>query len=401
VERPTSSLSESDKRRLDILWSVNIGLSVVDTLRADDFLLRFLMLALKIGDIRRVAQGFSTLAGQLAVLGSSYFGWAMRLLSEAEVLARRSSDPATIGLARMCKGVYRYFIGEWDAATNELSAVEQHFLSKCYGVSWELATTRTFICFGLRLTGRLRELCERFDRYAADADRTGDRYLATNMHTYLSIVWLIRDDVARARKDIEGILGTWPDDLYQVQHFFHLYARCEHAIYAGRPEDGFAAMLAEAPRLQRSGLLKLKGIRVEHAWISGRVAVAAAANVPEAERLPFFRMARESVRFLRKAEHQTGVAMGVAIDAAVRWLSPGTINRSAGLAALDRAVATAEAAGCGLLAESGRRWLGEIIGKRHGDELRARSNGWMVAQGVKNPARLADLIVPGFRPREI
>jgi serine/threonine protein kinase len=397
-EQPASSISASDKRQLDVLWSVNIGLGVVDTLRADDFLLRFLMLALKTGDIRRVAQGFGVLAGQLAALGGSHFGWAMRLVSEAEVLARRSSDIPTIGLARMCKAMVRYFAGEFDAAASDLTEVEQYFLSRCHGVSWELATTRSFACFSLRLAGRVRELCERFDHYTADADRAGDRYLATNLRTYQSIVWLVRDDVARASKDIEGILDAWPADMYHVQHFFHLYARCEHALYAERPEVAFQALAAEDTRLRRSALLKVSGIRIEYAWIRGRVALAMAETVSPDERLPLLRQARKQARLLRKGEHQTGVAMGAMIDAGIRWLSPGA-DRGLGLVALDRAVATAEAAGAILLAEAGRRWLGEIIGGRRGDELRARSNGWMAGQGIQNPARLAHLVAPGFRVR--
>ncbi|HJX63816.1 MAG TPA: AAA family ATPase, partial [Polyangia bacterium] len=46
-ERPPSSIPVAQARLLDVLWSVNTGLGVVDTLRADDFLLRFLLLALK------------------------------------------------------------------------------------------------------------------------------------------------------------------------------------------------------------------------------------------------------------------------------------------------------------------------------------------------------------------
>ena len=395
-ERPASSISPQNRRLLDVLWSANIGLSVVDTLRADDCLLRFLLLALKVGDMRRVARGLAILAGQLAALGMSHFRRALRLVSEAEVLARRCSDPAAIGMAGMAKGVIRYFMGEWEEATNHLTAVEQHFLSHCHGVSWELSTTRSFACFSLRLGGRLRELCERYDRYTADADRTGDRYLAANLRTYQSMVWLIRDDGARASKEIEGILDAWPCDMYQVQHFFHLYARCEQALYAEHPEVALAAIAADAPRLRSSALLKISGLRVEHSWICGRAAVAMAEALPESERFPYLRQARASVRFLRKGEHQTGVAMGAAVEAAALWLSPDG-ERKAGVIALERAVATAEAAGSLLLAEAGRRWLGESTGGHRGKELQARSNGWMAEQGVQNPARLAHLVVPGFR----
>jgi len=40
------------------------------------------------------------------------------------------------------------------------------------------------------------------------------------------------------------------------------------------------------------------------------------------------------------------------------------------------------------------------IGDRRGEELRARSNGWMANQGVRNPARIAHLFAPGFRGRD-
>ena len=399
VEKPATSISARNNHLLDVLWSANIGLSAVDTLRAGDFLLRFLMLALKSGDIRRVAQGFSVLAGQLAVFGGARFGWATRLASEAEVLARRSSDPATIGMARLCKALVRYFAGEFDAAANDLMAVEQYFLSHCRGVSWELATARSFTCFSLRLSGRIRELCERFDRYTADADRTGDHYVGTQLRTYQTVVWLVRDDLARASKEIDGVLDAWPKDMYQVQHFFHLYGRCEQALYGEKPELAWQAIADDSRRMKRSALSHISGVRIEHAWICGRVALAMAEKVGEDERRPLLRQARQCARRLRKSEHQTGVAVGAAIEAGVRWLAPGA-DRKDGIVALDRAVATAEAAGAVLVAESGRRWLGELIGGRRGEELRARSNGWMANQGVRNPARIAHLYAPGFRGRD-
>jgi len=395
-EKPASSINAEHKQLLDVYWSVITGLGMVDAVRAVDFLLRFILLAFKTGDIRRVAQGLAVLGGQLAGFGGARAGWASRLVSEADVLARRSSDPATVGLARMCRAVTRYFAGEFDGCVGELLAVEQYFLSHCRGMSWELATTRSFACWAMRLSGRVRELCERFDRYTADADRTGDRYLATNLRTYQSVVWLIRDDPQRARKDIEGILGAWPADMYQVQHFFHLYARCEQAIYCEKPEEAWQALADEQSRLYRSTLLTVSGLRIEYGHIAGRVALAMAEKAPPTERHVFLCEVQQAVHRLRKCEHQTGVAIGVTLEAALRWLTPGA-DPSESTAMLERAVATAEAAGAILLAESGRRWLGEILGGRRGEEMRARSNGWMAQQGVQNPAKLAHLIAPGFR----
>jgi hypothetical protein len=395
-ERPPSSISPDDSKLLDIYWSVNTGLGVVDTLRAVDFLLRFIVLALRTGDIRRVSQGLAILGGQVAAFGGRYFGWATRLVSEAEVLARRSSHPATIGLARMSKAIVRYFSGDVHDAANELLAVEQHFLNHCHGMSWELATTRTFACLSLGFAGRVRELCERFDRYTADADRTGDRYLAANLRTYPSVVWLVRDDVERARKDIEGCLDSWPADMYQVQHYFHLKARCEQAIYAGEPQLAHRAIAEEEPRLRRSGLLRVEGLRMDYHWNCSRTAVAVAETLPESERLPYLDEASRHARRLGKGYTQVAVTLGELVNAAVSNLTPGADPNQARVR-LERAVATAESAGILLLAESARRWLGEMIGGRRGQELRALSNGWMADQGVQNPARLAHLMVPGLR----
>jgi eukaryotic-like serine/threonine-protein kinase len=395
-ERPASSISPESSKLLDIYWSVNTGLGVVDTLRAVDFLLRFIGLALRTGDIRRVSQGFAILGGQVAALGGRYFGWATRLVSEAEVLARRSSHPATIGLARMSKAIVRYFSGEVHDAANELIAVEQYFLNHCHGMGWELATTRTFACLSLSFAGRVRELCERFDRYIADADRTGDRYLAANLRTYPSVVWLVRDDVARARKDIEGCLDSWPSDVYQVQHYFHLKARCEQAIYAGEPRVAYQAIADEQPRLGRSGLLRVEGLRMDYHWICGRTAIAVAETVPESQRPIYLEEARHHARLLGRAYTQVAISLGQVVQAAVRNLTPGADPEHARML-LERAVATAESSGTLLLAESARRWLGEMTGGRRGRELRALSNGWMADQGVQNPARLAHLMAPGLR----
>jgi hypothetical protein len=289
----------------------------------------------------------------------------------------------------------RYFAGELEGAATDLVAVEQHFLSHCHGMSWELATTRSFACFALRLVGRVRELCERFDRDTADADRTGDRYLAANLRTYLSVVWLIRDDPARARRDIDGVLQAWPDDAYQVQHFFHLYARCEQAIYSDRPEEAWQAIRRDRGKLHRSMMLLVRGLRFEAGWVFGRTALAMAERLPPRERSPFLRQAERSAR-IACDKPDAGVAFGIALQAAATWLGPGGKQKQA-LLMLERAVAAAETVGAMLLAQSGRWWLGELVGGERGQEMRARAHEWMVEQGVQNPERLAHLMVPGFR----
>ncbi|HJX51331.1 MAG TPA: hypothetical protein VJ801_01070, partial [Polyangia bacterium] len=120
-----------------------------------------------------------------------------------------------------------------------------------------------------------------------------------------------------------------------------------------------------------------------------------AETLPPEERAPYLRRASQHARALARAEHQTGVAMGALLEAGICWLEP---SPARALVALERAVATAEAAGALLLAESGRRWLGDLRGNPEGEELRESSRRWMTTQGVLDPDRIAHLIAPAFQP---
>lgn len=168
----------------------------------------------------------------------------------------------------------------------------------------------------------------------------------------------------------------------------------------GQPEIAWQAIVADERRLRESGLLKVSGIRLENAWLRGRVGLALAEKAENAARSPWLAVVGRDSKVLRKGEHQTEVAMGAALEAGMRWLAP-RADRASALVAIERAVATAEAAGALLIAESVRRWLGEIMGGRKSEENRVRSNSGMADQVVQNPARLADLCAPGFRTPEV
>jgi hypothetical protein len=398
VERPATSVPAAKRRRLDVLWSAIVGLGMVDVLRAEELLMRYIQLALEVGDLRRVAQGLAVLSGQLAALGPAYMAFARRLLAKAEVLGRRSGDATVIGLGKMCRGIVHYFSGEWEAALGELFGAEEHFLRHCHGVGWELATTRSFICFALRARGRLRALGEHVDRYTADADRVGDRLLATNLRTYMSTVWQVRGDIGRARKDLEGALDLWPGDAYQIQHFFHLYARCELCLYEGKLDEALAAFAAEEGKFRSSAMAKVRGVRGEYAWLTGRLALAKAERAAPAERRSLLRGARQGARYLGKLDQQTAVGMSELLAAGAAWLlATSDAERATVVATLGRAVETLDAAGATSLVATGRYWLGAVVGGERGEEQRARALRWMDEEGVREPARFAFAMLPGFQ----
>jgi len=56
TERKASEIPEAELARIDICWTVAAGLGVVDLIRGADFQSRHLLLALRAGEIYRVAR---------------------------------------------------------------------------------------------------------------------------------------------------------------------------------------------------------------------------------------------------------------------------------------------------------------------------------------------------------
>ena len=66
------------------------------------------------------------------------------------------------------------------------------------------------------------------------------------------------------------------------------------------------------------------------------------------------------------------------------------------IALLDRAAAVFEREAMALHAAAARRRMGQLLASHSGQAVMEEADAWMAAQGVKNPARMTDLLAPGF-----
>ena len=64
---------------------------------------------------------------------------------------------------------------------------------------------------------------------------------------------------------------------------------------------------------------------------------------------------------------------------------------------LEKAVRDFETSHMQLYATVARRRLGELVGGDRGRELLAKTDMWMTKQMIKNPAKMTNLLAPGFQ----
>src|SRR5581483_1020327 len=116
TERDAASMPETDLLRIDTCWAVAAGLGVVDLIRGADFQSLHLLLALRAGEISRVARAMAFEVSQAAARGGPEREHVARLMEKTEELAQRAGNPHARGLAIWARGLSAYLLGNWKQA---------------------------------------------------------------------------------------------------------------------------------------------------------------------------------------------------------------------------------------------------------------------------------------------
>jgi hypothetical protein len=392
-----SDLRPTELAKLDVLDSVATGLGFVDVIRGFDYQARCLLQSLRLGEPDRLARSLAREAAYLA--GTGQVARARKVLTVTERAVAQSRGQYAPAFAALGRGIVLYYSGdEWRSAYEEFVKAERLFLAQ-RSAGWEVDTAQLHQSFSLWNLGELAELCRRIPSYIREAERRGDQYASVNLRARLPVVWLVRDDAARAERDLEEALASWlpPDKGFLVQHFWALLGRGEIALYAGAPEKGAAQVAKSDPGLRRSQLLRVPMVRIPLAHLRGRLALALAARAGEGKvHRAHLATARDCVRRLERE------AMPVA-----RWLScllSATVAHREGRSQearkeLEQAIESLEASGMMLYAAAARHRLGELLDGEAGRALSAQAHSWYAGQGVRNPARMTEMVLPGWNGR--
>jgi hypothetical protein len=391
-ERPLHLIAPGLLSRIDVCWSAAVGLAMVDPIFASCYQTQNLLLSLNAGEPYRIARSLAFEAAFTATLGGAERARSEELNAAAGAVARRTAQPHALGLVEFSVGVAQYCAGHFRDSLASFYRAEEIFRERCTGAFWERSSIVTFIAWDLWLLGDLREFTRRMEIHVREADERGDRYLATNLRTFLTnAYWLIQDNPEGALCEVDAAMGSWSNVSFHMQHFFAFIARGQIFVYRGDGEDGYRYVAGTWSSLQRSLILRMQMARILSVDLRGRTALAAAEACPN------------RTHFLQQATRAAAKIEGERMP----WADPLATMLRAGVAAQEgdrgyaaalvaRAIDGFRVADMALFMEAARRRRGELIGGAEGRALVDDANGWMAEQGVVNPDRLTAMLAPGF-----
>jgi serine/threonine protein kinase len=396
-ERPEQQLSPEELRRIDICWSVVVGLSIIDPIRGADFQTRNLLLALRAGEPFRIARALAVEAGHLASSGSAGRRRAAAVLDQADRLARRVSHPYALAIVELARGTVAYFAEQWPTALEACSRAETTFREHCTGVAWEISTANAFSLWSLTRMGQIGELNRRCPALLKEAQERGDRYAVTNLSTQImTLAHLAADDPEMARRGLESVMNQWSQKGYHIQHHDALLAFVPLELYCGQPRAAWDRVLAEWSAFNWSLLSHVQDLRIEMLQLRAFCALAVADCATDPE--PFLRAASRDARKLRREGMPWTAALAAYIDGTVAALRGHLAGASQLLA---DAVSQFDALEARLHAAATRRCLSRVVGGQEGAALLEQADAWMKAGGVKNPDRMTAAFAPGLPRPEI
>jgi hypothetical protein len=397
-EHSEADIPVGELRRVDVCWSVAMGLAMVDTIRSTDFQAQHLLFALDAGEPYRVARALA-MEGAFRGADSAHARGRARadeLLELGSRLAARIGHPHAIGLCELAWGVTAYLRGEWKRSHERCTTALEILRESCTNVIWETNTAQQFAMVSLARLGHFAELSRIMPQLRRSARERGDLYASLVMRSGMGCLsTLAADEPERAREDITEAHAKWSQQGFHLQHYWELYGRSLVDLYVGDGRTVLDRLTSRWPVIEKSLLLRVHYNRCEAIHLRATAALSTAQRLLPAD--------PEREQLLRAAERDARLLAGEEVP----WTPPLARLVHAGIAAsrgqtalaislLDEAVALLEATDMFLHAAVARRRRGELEGGDSGQALVHAADAWMAEQKIKSPRRMCALYAPGF-----
>jgi tetratricopeptide (TPR) repeat protein len=376
--------------RIDVSWTVAMGLMTIELFHACDFLTRHVLLTLASGDRTGLARGLSLLVGQISIEGSRSRRRTEQLLARCYELVE-GQGAYVRGWAQAGDGCADYSMGRWKSAKEMSARAMQVFAT---GTSFEKNNVLLFHLWSLYYTGEIRELSSLTRALVEDARQRGDQFLEHYLRTGFPLVtWLAADKPAEAREGLETMIKRWSRRGFHPQHWWGLTGTMLAALYDGGTGAAYDHLCRQWGALQRSLLPRMQNVRIE-AWdMRARGALALVRAPSDAQSETLVRKAAADARRIERERMPWATPLAQSIHAAVAWYRGAREKALEQLAVAEQAF---RAADMGAFAAATQRRRGELRGGDEGRALVEAADAWMRAQAIEQPEKMANIFAPRF-----
>lgn len=389
-ETPEDDVDPDLLRRIDVCWSVVVGLCLVDVLHASEFHARHLLLALRAGEPQRIAR---------ALAMEVFFG-AMEGVDADEAQARAREMAGKVegfyasSLTEMASGMISCSRGQWPKAARRLQRAERHLGETRRGVTWELDTVRQFRTMARLHLGHWNEIFAELPVLMDQARDQDDLYLEVHLHHWVEHLQSVAADrLDEAEASLGSSFEGWTHEGFHYQHFGRLVAETRILLYRGRGLEAWRKVQEAWPPLQASMIQRIEMVLVQSHDLRARCALAAVASaddVDAANLRPALAAAEADARRLERAGSSWTLGLARTLRAGLATIQA---DRDAVIEHLAVAQTAFEAAEMSVHAAIARRRMGQVLG--HEVDVRAADDLLRLGSGIERPDRMADVGAPG------
>jgi tetratricopeptide (TPR) repeat protein len=387
IERDEREIAPAVLTRIDVAWTMAIGLGMTDALFGALFNARTLLMALRAGEPFRVARSFTAEAPLRAVAGPRAWPKTEKIIAHSEELAQRTGKTEALAWSRVMTGLSHYLNGRFKVAL-ALCDEALTLYRRAGGVKNEMASTESIALNALAMLGDVRELTRRARENVDDARARGDLYAEVMSTAGLgNLAWLAADDPVRARAKVERVMSRWSKRGFHIEHMFELVALVNVDLYEGDARAAYERLARAAKIAQRSMIFRMQNARIQNMFDHARAALSLAAR-DAARRPALLTEAASRAKAIARQRAPWGTPLATWIDAGLA-AARGDASESARLT--DVAARELERHDMLLYAIVARVALAELRGD---PDAIVHANEQLRALGVANPARFAAAFAP-------
>lgn len=379
-ERTEAEVPALDILRLDTCEAIASS-TAVDPLLAASCWSRYLLLALRAGEPRRIVLGLTGAAGLLFAFGAAP-ARIEKILTRAQALAERQRSAYGVGRCIFVRGQLLQLRGIWRESLSELRRATEILRGEALDATALIDFVGSVEILDLRWMGVLHPLAEKLQSYLKDAVERGRQSHELNVRLVGGFLLHLRDDAPdRAEAYVQAAQHRLGEEM-SLAHVFGLDARMMILLYQGRAREAWPLLVAQRQRLERSGLLRVNFFWTVCQNLHSLVGLASAQ--PD-------RVIEKEARRLRRSRCAFGAPLSTLYLALLRRRQGRSVESLALLEDAERALAACDMslhASCARFRRGG--WLGGAEGERHLHAARE----WMIGQGIRSPERMVAMLVP-------